>query len=243
MFELPETGSNGTSVSDEGNGSEATETSSLLPQFRARDLSTPSRTTSKKAELLRSVSHVGAIFADTLDAAQDVEEYVYAQMSCYLSLIFRIVLEIDIDLFSITFHPQYMSIYVLYGRISFLYQIELTLSLSREDPTSSFTGLNGLEIAAVADCKKFLSQRVVQKIIHGIWTGDLCFWESLNAGTMKKPQLYNKKRSDPFTRLRVPRYIKAFEVLFFVLFLFLYYALLVERNPYVLMNPELFLPG
>src|SRR6476469_6580700 len=34
----------------------------------------------------------------------------------------------------------------------------------REDPTSSFTGLNGLEIAAVADCKKFLSQRIVQKI-------------------------------------------------------------------------------
>lgn len=38
----------------------------------------------------------------------------------------------------------------------------------REDPTSSFTGLNGLEIAAVADCKKFLSQRIVQKIVHGI---------------------------------------------------------------------------
>lgn len=38
----------------------------------------------------------------------------------------------------------------------------------REDPTSSFTGLNGLEIAAVADCKKFMSQRIVQKIVHGI---------------------------------------------------------------------------
>lgn len=107
----------------------------------------------------------------------------------------------------------------------------LTLMLNREDPTSSFTGLNGLEIAAVADCKKFLSQRIVQKIVQGIWTGDITFWESLNADTIKKPQFYNKRRPDPFTRLRVPRYIKAFEVLFFVFFLFLYYAVLVERNP------------
>ena len=100
-----------------------------------------------------------------------------------------------------------------------------------EDPTSSFTGLNGLEIAAVADCKKFLSQRIVQKIITGIWNGDITFWESLSEHTKKKPQFYNKRHADPFSRLRVPRYIKAFEVLFFASFLFLYYAVLVERNP------------
>jgi len=100
-----------------------------------------------------------------------------------------------------------------------------------EDPTSSFTGLNGLEIAAVADCKRFLSQRIVQKILNGIWNGDITFWESLSEHTQKKPQFYNKKHSDPFTRLRVPRYIKTFEVLFFASFLFLYYAVLVERNP------------
>lgn len=99
-----------------------------------------------------------------------------------------------------------------------------------EDPTSSFTGLNGLEIAAVADCKKFLSQRIVQKIITGIWNGDITFWESLAVNTTKKPQFWRKKHSDIFTRLRVPRYIKAFEVLFFATFLFLYYAVLVERN-------------
>lgn len=99
------------------------------------------------------------------------------------------------------------------------------------DPTTSFTGLNGLEIAAVADCKKFLSQRIVQKIVTGIWNGDITFWESLSSHTKKKPHFYNKNRSDGFTRLRVPRYIKAFEVLFFATFLFLYYAVLVERNP------------
>lgn len=100
-----------------------------------------------------------------------------------------------------------------------------------EDPTSSFTGLNGLEIAAVADCKKFLSQRIVQKIVTGIWNGDITFWESLSEHTQKKPQFYNKRTSDVYTRLRVPRYIKTFEVLFFASFLFLYYAVLVERNP------------
>jgi len=100
-----------------------------------------------------------------------------------------------------------------------------------EDPTSSFTGLNGLEIAAVAECKKFLSQRIVQKIVTGIWRGDIVFWETLSPTTKKKAQFYSKKCSDPFTRLRVPRYVKAFEVLFFATFLVLYYSALVERNP------------
>jgi hypothetical protein len=100
-----------------------------------------------------------------------------------------------------------------------------------EDPTTSFTGLNGLEIAAVADCKRFLSQRIVQKIVTGIWNGDITFWDGLNEKTLKKPQFYKKSQSDPFARLRVPRYIKAFEVAFFASFLFFYYAVLVERNP------------
>ncbi|CZR64510.1 uncharacterized protein PAC_14408 [Phialocephala subalpina] len=107
------------------------------------------------------------------------------------------------------------------------------------DPTSAFTGLNGLEIAAVADCKKFLSQKVVQKIIHGIWRGDITFWQDLNANTKKKPAFYNKRHSDYFTRLRVPLYQKTFEVLFFATFLFLYYAVLVERNPYYITPLEI----
>ena len=106
--------------------------------------------------------------------------------------------------------------------------------VEEEDPTSSFTGLNALEIAAVADAKKFLSQRLVQKIIYGIWTGDIVFWESLSVHTQKKAQFYNKRKSDPFTRLRVPKYIKTFEVLFFATFLALYYAVLVERNPHMI---------
>lgn len=47
-----------------------------------------------------------------------------------------------------------------------------------EDPTKPFVTLNALEIAAVADAKRFLSQHVVQKIITGIWNGDIVFWES-----------------------------------------------------------------
>lgn len=99
-----------------------------------------------------------------------------------------------------------------------------------EDPTSSFTGLNALEIASVADCKKFLSQKIVQKIITGIWDGDITFFQNLSENTTKKPQFYNKRHSDPFIRLRVPKYVKAFEILFFATFLALYYAVLVEKN-------------
>lgn len=47
-----------------------------------------------------------------------------------------------------------------------------------EDPTRPFITLNALEIAAVADAKRFLSQHVVQKIITGIWNGDIVFWDS-----------------------------------------------------------------
>lgn len=46
-----------------------------------------------------------------------------------------------------------------------------------EDPTKPFVTLNALEIAAVADAKRFLSQHVVQKIITGIWNGDIVFWD------------------------------------------------------------------
>lgn len=101
-----------------------------------------------------------------------------------------------------------------------------------EDPTSSFAGLSALEIAAVADAKKFLSQRLVQKIIYGIWTGEVVFWETLSVDTVKKPGFYNKRKADPFSRLRVPKYIKAFEVGFFAVGLALYYAVLVQINSY-----------
>lgn len=95
---------------------------------------------------------------------------------------------------------------------------------------SSFEGLTGLEIAAVVNCKKFLSQRIVQKVVDGIWKGDIIFWESLTSTTKKKPQFYNKKAADIFMRLRVPRYVKTFDVLFLATFLFLLYCVLVERN-------------
>lgn len=117
------------------------------------------------------------------------------------------------------------------SHMGFIFSHEMDGAVDEEDPTSSFTGLNALEIASVADCKRFLSQGVVQKIITGIWNGDIIFWETLSRGTKKKAQFYHESHPDAFTRLRVPRYIKAFEVFFFATFLALYYAVLVERNP------------
>lgn len=173
LYELPREHPRPPQAVDVPADANPTEHSSLLPQFRAQDPLVSTRPGSKRTELLRSVSTLGAVISE-MDGGHD-----------------------------------------------------------EEDPMS-FTGLNGLEIAAVADCKKFLSQKIVQKVVTGIWRGDIVFWESISPSSKKKAQFYNKRLSDPFTRLRVPRYIKTFEVLFFATFLVLYYAVLVERNPYVL---------
>jgi hypothetical protein len=41
---------------------------------------------------------------------------------------------------------------------------------------TTFAGLNALELAAVADAKKFLSQKSIQRVIGGIWNGDIVSW-------------------------------------------------------------------
>ncbi|EHY53055.1 hypothetical protein HRR83_006104 [Exophiala dermatitidis] len=102
-------------------------------------------------------------------------------------------------------------------------------------------GMNALEIAAIGDAKKFLSQTPVQKIVEDIWNGDVIFWESLSVHAVKKPRAYNKRVADPFTRLRVPKYQKAFQIAFFLSFLLLYYAVLVERNPQHITPTEILL--
>lgn len=99
-----------------------------------------------------------------------------------------------------------------------------------DDPTASFVHLNALEIAAVADAKRFLSQHVVQKIITGIWDGDIIFWDRLSAHSTKKPRFYNPHTADPFCRLRVPKYLKYFEVMFFAAFIFIFYAVCIEQS-------------
>lgn len=43
--------------------------------------------------------------------------------------------------------------------------------------------------------------------------------------------LIQDRKTDPYARLRVPKYQKVFEALFFASFLALYYAVMVERNP------------
>lgn len=43
--------------------------------------------------------------------------------------------------------------------------------------------------------------------------------------------LIMRRKSDPWSRLRVPMYQKAFEAMFFASFLALYYAVLIERDP------------
>ncbi len=100
-------------------------------------------------------------------------------------------------------------------------------SAEKEAFASLFDNLNALEVAAVTKAKKFLSQRVLQRMIESIWRGDIVFWETLSVNTRKEPKVYSQNRADPFSRLRVPRYLKAFEAIFFLTFLALYYAVLL----------------
>ena len=106
----------------------------------------------------------------------------------------------------------------------------LTISDTEEPFAVTFAGLNALEIAAVAGAKKFLSEKSIQRVINGIWNGDIVFWNTLSTLSIKEARTYNKDRSDPFCRLRVPLYLKIFEIFFFAAFLAFYYAVLVEKQ-------------
>lgn len=102
--------------------------------------------------------------------------------------------------------------------------------LSEVSFASTFATLNSLEIAAVADAKKFLSQKAMQRTIDGIWRGDIVFWDSLGMSSTKQARIYNKSKADPYSRLKVPLYLKSFEVAFFAAFLAFYYIVLVEKK-------------
>ncbi|KAJ5194566.1 uncharacterized protein N7498_008004 [Penicillium cinerascens] len=93
-----------------------------------------------------------------------------------------------------------------------------------------FFGLNALEVAVIAQAKRFLSQRVVQRVVNDIWNGEIVFWDSLTVHSKKKPHIFNRRTADPYSRLRVPVYRKMFEAAFFLSLLLLYYSVLVERK-------------
>lgn len=58
---------------------------------------------------------------------------------------------------------------------------------------SLFFGLNALEIATIAHAKKFLGQKVVQKIIDKIWKGEIVFWDTLSVHSTKRPHFLDKR--------------------------------------------------
>ncbi|GIZ41595.1 hypothetical protein CKM354_000489400 [Cercospora kikuchii] len=106
---------------------------------------------------------------------------------------------------------------------------------------STFANLSALEIAAVAGAKKFLSQRSIQYIIYGLWRGDIVFWSDVSTHSRKEAKVYRKHQSDPYARLRVPLYLKIFEVLFFAGFLALYYIVLIRKQASHITGAEIML--
>ena len=59
--------------------------------------------------------------------------------------------------------------------------------------TDTFSGMNALEIAVIVGAKKFISQPSVQRIIDGIWKGNIVFWDSLSVDSKKKPRFFNAR--------------------------------------------------
>jgi hypothetical protein len=103
---------------------------------------------------------------------------------------------------------------------------------------ATFAGLNALEIAAVSDAKKFLSQKAIQRIIDGIWNGDIAFWDSMDRNSVKQAKVYRRTDADPYCRLRVPLFLKVFEMMFFAAFLTFYYIVLVQKHSEHISGPE-----
>lgn len=96
--------------------------------------------------------------------------------------------------------PNSSSFYRLFGRKT----TETLLSGASQDTHrheetyaarrySQFFGLNALEIATIAHAKRFLSQRVVQRVVDGIWKGEIVFWDSLTVNSTKKPHIFNTR--------------------------------------------------
>lgn len=117
----------------------------------------------------------------------------------------------------------------------------LTTETFQSDFSSTFAGLNALEIASVSGAKKFLRQKIIQYIIDGIWKGDIVFWETLGTQSCKQAKIYRPTLADPYCRLRVPLYLKIFEVLFFAGFLAFYYVVLVQKITRHVTAPEVML--
>ena len=88
LYELPKPDTGHENGEETGQAVEVTERSSLLPQFRATDTPTtpPRPTSSKRAQLLRSVSNIRGVFTHE-DDGQDDE---YVPPMDYHQLIFQI---------------------------------------------------------------------------------------------------------------------------------------------------------
>lgn len=69
----------------------------------------------------------------------------------------------------------------------------------------------------------------------------ITFIRDLNDQSGSRADYKDSREVDPYSRLRIPKYQKLFEALFFVMFLALYYAVLVERNPQKITFVEVFL--
>lgn len=81
---------------------------------------------------------------------------------------------------------------------------------------SACFGLTALEIAVVAEAKHFLSRSTVQDVVNGIWYGKITFEETGSTEAAMVPKLYDRATDSVVTRLKVPIYMKSFEIVFYL---------------------------
>lgn len=56
-----------------------------------------------------------------------------------------------------------------------------------------YYGLNALEIATIANAKKFLSRSCVQGVINDVWKGRVVLWNDMSLRAKKKPQKFDRR--------------------------------------------------
>ena len=116
-------------------------------------------------------------------------------------------------------------------------------SSARAERTNSHS-FTALEVAIVADAKRFTSAQIVQDILTEIWCGEIVFWTEISQNQQKRAQYYDRTKNGKFwnfARLRVPLYAFIMESFNFVVLSALYLLVVIDREYQNLGFIEIFL--
>ncbi len=119
--------------------------------------------------------------------------------------------------------------------LKFKYDPLLLSSLQTMDAIESLNNLCALEIAVLNSCKRFLCAPSVRRIIQGIWSGRIIFWNKIDSKATKITHVvyglgHTDTQVDVFAKLRIPRYRSMLLVLNYLILLMLYFITLSRHK-------------